>query len=1086
MAVILTATRSCRVQFFNEKIPGKIVKSSARSTPIMSADTNGSVRRPVVAAVAGDFDGNILIIGGGGREAAIAWKLATSPLIVKSTNFYLAPGNATTATAPPSPLVNWQSVSTLLVTDHNAVIDFVHTHSVSLVVVGPEDPLSAGIVDALTVKGIRTFGPTKAAAQLESSKAYAKSFMTKHNIPTAASQTFTDMAAATAYLSTLSDNTAVVVKASGLCAGKGVIMCPSLSDARSAVHAMLVEHSFGDAGRTVVIEQWLNGTEISVLAFSDGRNVSVMPIATDHKRIWEFQRGPNTGGMGCVAPNSAISQSTIDNIKRVIIQRCIDGCRQDGHPFVGVLFAGVMIDDATNEPYTLEYNVRLGDPETQTLLPLLRTDLLSVILACCNGTLKDIDVQWAKDTYATTVCAVSLGYPSTYEKGHVISKINGASADDERVMVFQAGTKWDETNKLTLTNGGRVLAVTATSSDPVDATRRAYRYLDQISFTGLFYRRDIGSHIWHRPHHETQPIRLGILGSTNGTDLIAIHNAIQTGRLHAQIVMIISDRTNAGILEKAKNYNYNHLHLPYNRKSNMTREEYDHLIIHQFQLKQTDLILCIGYMRILSDDIINAFEHRILNVHPSLLPRHAGGMDLSVHEAVITAGETISGCTVHLIDHGAVDGGPILVQRSCSVVADETAESLKKKVQQLEGEAFIDAIKLYSDDQYFLQSISQGLLPSYAAAVPTPASSSTEQSSPSLPSFLYRLYRTPLLTPSKATQLIHRVNTSIPATSSASSLIKSIDSEYCFYIEFDRGSNYTSIGQKARQTLIYLLSETFEREKCRPTTFLAQSSSSSSAAVHDDDFTIIEVGPRLSFTSAWSTNAVSICQSVGLPIIKIERYRRYCIRPKLNTINHNIYNNFLHIIHDRMTEYILNELILTFNTYIQPEQYSIIPLLTEGILALKKQNNILGLGLDDFDLNFIYNLFKEKLKRNPNTIELFDLSQSNSEHSRHWFFRGQIIINNIKTNKTLMELVKSTLITQYNHNNSLIAFSDNSSVIKGFTTTHIIQPSSAIVSSRYEQVSSTRHLLLTAETHNFPSGVAPFPGAETGTGRTYT
>ena len=997
-----------------------------------------------------EFSKSVLVLGSGGREHCIAWKLSQSSLLSPSATIYIAPGNGATALpVPPSsshgpsiPIVNVPL--SLSPSAFPSLISFAQKHHVGLVVIGPEDPLAAGVTDAFADAGIATFGPSAAAAQLEASKAYCKDFMTRHRIPTAAHHSFTSLDAAIVYLHSLPPSARLVVKASGLAAGKGVLMCPQLSDAVAAVTAMLGDEArFGEAGKSVVIEEWLEGEEVSVMAFCDGHTVRLLPPAQDHKRIFEFDRGLNTGGMGAFAPSPTVTPQLQDVIVSTILQPTIDGCRADGHPFIGVLFAGLML---TKEgPKTLEFNVRFGDPETQVQLPLLDSDLLVAMLACIEGRLGSIELEWKTNTVAACVVAVSAGYPEAYRKGKVITGVDSIHHTEANpVTVFQAGTEFRKEDRTLVTNGGRVLAVTAVASSLTSAFSFVYSNLELISFDGMFYRKDIGR-AWHRPQ-SSQPLRLAVLGSTNGTDLPPVLQAIEDGRLQARVEVVISSRSSAGLLDKAK---HNHIPAITVVSKGKTREEFDREVLAILQAYNVDVVLMIGFMRIVSHLLIDAFHNRILNVHPSLLPLHAGGMDSDVHAAVLAAGEKETGCTIHIIDDGPVDSGPILVQKRCRVEADDTPDTLKRRVQQLEGEAFIEAIAMFQDDQQLLTSLTQGH-PVERQGVVT-------------------LYRANALSAVKAERLRSQLNEALKS-SGEEAQITGVDTEFSFYIDLHPGSTWTSIGEEKRKTLTWLLGETFEPENLSRSSFLA--------AKQKAGATVVEVGPRLSFTSAWSTNACSICQHSLIKVDRLERFRRFAFTSS-SPLSSSVLALISSHLYDRMTEQVLTAPLTTFHSLQQPDAWYSVPLLNKGLSALQRVNAELGLALDPFDQQFILDLFTNQLKRNPTSVELFDLAQSNSEHSRHWFFRGQLCVDGEVKDHTLMDVVRQTL--QAHPDNSIIAFADNSSAILGHSTC-VIQPSSATTSSPFSLAPKRRHLLLTAETHNFPSGVAPFPGAETGTG----
>jgi phosphoribosylamine--glycine ligase len=442
----------------------------------------------------------VLVIGRGGREHALAWKLAQSPRVARA---WVAPGNGGTALAGGK-IAN----VTLQESDFAGLIDFARRNGVTLTVVGPEAPLADGVVDAFQAAGQRCFGPSRAAAQIEASKAFAKDFMARHGIPTARHATFTDFAAALAHLRHV--EYPVVLKASGLAAGKGVILPASLEEAEAALRQIMVAREFGAAGDAVVIEERLAGSEASVLAWSDGRTVALMPAAQDHKRAFDGDQGPNTGGMGAYAPAPLMTPALLDEVRRMVLQPTVDGLAAEGMPFVGVLYAGLMLtgsrygeggfrygadaysthSDSTDGLKVLEFNCRLGDPETQVILPLLESDLGDVIEACLDGKLAELDVRWRAGA-AATIVAASEGYPGSYPKGREIGGVADAGLLPG-VAVFHAGTRLDADGHL-LTDGGRVLAVTGVGDDLPAALAGAYRGIERIHFQGMHYRRDIGA-----------------------------------------------------------------------------------------------------------------------------------------------------------------------------------------------------------------------------------------------------------------------------------------------------------------------------------------------------------------------------------------------------------------------------------------------------------------------------------------------------------------------------------------------------------------------------------------------------------------
>jgi len=452
-----------------------------------------------------------------------------------------------------------------------------------------------------------------------------------------------------------------------------------------------LEGAFGSAGDEVVIEQLLFGEEVSCMAFADGHFSSMMVPAQDHKRIDEGDQGPNTGGMGAYAPAPCLTARLAREVEE-ILQRTVDGLKADGRPYIGVLYGGFML--TRDGPLLLEYNCRFGDPETQVLLPLMESDLFEVALGCAEGNLKARVpvVQWKSGAAATVVCAAK-GYPNSYPKGLPISGIEEANKGDG-VKVYHAGTKQEETGyagtKKLVTSGGRVLAVTGVGANFREAIQFAYGGVDKISFepsTGLHCRRDIG----HRAL--TRPVRVALVGSTRGSSSQAVIDAIKGGDLNAQVVLVVSNKKDAGILERADKEKIRRVHLSCAKGTE--RAEYDATVTAAMRDEGVDLVLLVGYMRITSAEFCKEWEGACVNVHPSLLPAHAGGMDLEVHQAVISAGEKESGCTVHLVT-AEVDGGAIVVQRKVPVLAEDTPESLKAKVQAEEGPALIEAVRLFA------------------------------------------------------------------------------------------------------------------------------------------------------------------------------------------------------------------------------------------------------------------------------------------------------------------------------------------------------------------------------------------------------
>jgi phosphoribosylamine--glycine ligase len=420
---------------------------------------------------------NVLVIGGGGREHALAWKLAHSPRI---SQVYVAPGNG--GTARDSRLKN------VAITDPVALADFAVAEKVMLTVVGPEAPLSAGVVDVFRARGLRIFGPSKAAAQLESSKAFAKDFMARHHIPTAHYATFTDAAAAHAHLDQV--GAPIVVKADGLAAGKGVVVAMTLAEAHEAVDFMLLDNTLGvqhnAGGARVVIEEFLVGEEASFIVLVDGKNVLALASSQDHKRLGDGDTGPNTGGMGAYSPAPVVTPNVHAKAMHEIILPTVAGMAKDGIPFTGFLYAGLMID-AQGRPKTLEFNTRMGDPETQPILMRLKSDLVDVLMHATDGTLDKVELDWDRRV-ALGVVMAAAGYPMAPRKGDAIT---GLPVDTDDAVVFHAGTTLEADGTLRV-SGGRVLCVTALGDSVKLAQQQAYDTLRSIHFDGAQARRDIG------------------------------------------------------------------------------------------------------------------------------------------------------------------------------------------------------------------------------------------------------------------------------------------------------------------------------------------------------------------------------------------------------------------------------------------------------------------------------------------------------------------------------------------------------------------------------------------------------------------
>ncbi len=415
----------------------------------------------------------VLVVGGGGREHALAWKIAQSPRVDR---VYVAPGNAGTALVAENVPIGAEDVE--------ALAGFAERERIDLTVVGPEAPLVLGIVDRFRERGLRVFGPSAAAARLEGSKAFAKAVMERYGVPTAGYREFTDPEAARAHVRR--QGAPVVVKADGLAAGKGVTVARTVEEALAAVDAIMVDRAFGEAGARIIVEECLEGEEASFLAFCDGRRVLPMASSQDHKPVFDGDEGPNTGGMGAYSPAPVVTPELFDEIMETVMRPVVEGLARDGIPYVGVLYAGLMIREG--RPKVLEFNCRFGDPECQPIVVRMKGDLVPVLEACIDGELDRVGLEWDPRA-AVCVVMASGGYPGSYRKGIEIRGLEEAAALED-VVVFHAGTRRE--GDRVVTAGGRVLGVTALGDDIPAAIRRAYEAVERISWEGAHYRRDIG------------------------------------------------------------------------------------------------------------------------------------------------------------------------------------------------------------------------------------------------------------------------------------------------------------------------------------------------------------------------------------------------------------------------------------------------------------------------------------------------------------------------------------------------------------------------------------------------------------------
>lgn len=421
----------------------------------------------------------VLVVGGGGREHALCWKIAQSPLVEQ---LYCAPGNPGIADVAECVHIGADEI--------DALCEFASAEKIDLTIVGPEVPLTMGIVDTFQAAGLDIFGPNKAAAQVEGSKGFSKDLMARHNIPTAAYRSFTDHAEAVAYIK--EQGAPIVVKADGLAAGKGVIVAMTEEQAIAGVDDIMLDKVFGSAGASVVIEEFMDGEEASFFAFTDGKNILPLASSQDHKRVNDHDAGPNTGGMGAYSPAPVVTDALYDVIVDTVVKPTIDGMAQDGCPYSGILYVGLMIKDG--QPRVVEYNARFGDPEAQPLLMRMKSDIVPVLLACARGELGQETIEW-HDKAAVCVVMASGGYPSSFEKGRTISGLDAAGEIDD-LVVFHAGTSFSDGQ--IVNNGGRVLGVTGLGTTVKEAIDKAYQGVSVVDWQDVHYRKDIGARALNR------------------------------------------------------------------------------------------------------------------------------------------------------------------------------------------------------------------------------------------------------------------------------------------------------------------------------------------------------------------------------------------------------------------------------------------------------------------------------------------------------------------------------------------------------------------------------------------------------------
>lgn len=587
----------------------------------------------------------VLVLGKGGREHAIVKKLSRSS---KVNEIHVFPGNYGTMEEEKT-----KNVSETVLANYD------------LVVVGPENLLADGVANECKERNVPCFGPTKECAMIETSKVFAKTVMDSYNIPTADYRVLQGdfTREVQSFLNSLKGDP--VVKRNGLCGGKGVFLPRNPGEVLETISKY--------QGETLILEERLYGQEVTVMAFTDGSTVKLMPQVKDYKRLLDGDKGPNTGSMGSFCPYDLLTDEQLRKVEETI-QKVVD---HFAGKYVGVLYAGLMVTPTRID--VLEFNARFGDSEAQVVLALLETDLYDIMMACCNGTLHQVDIEYSEKA-AVIVNVATEGYPGNPKTCYKIPRFQ--ESFDERLRM---DTKFEEPRvsfpicagmaEGGMVTGGRVFGRLRIADTIEQARSLAYCALDDLEFPGLQYRTDIARYLY--------PIRIVVMGSTRGTDLGYLYEAIDAGRLNAKIVAVLSDKEEAYILQRAKERG-----TPTYVLEDDVEPAY---IVDELRF---DLIVLIGYMKILSKKFVKLYENRIINVHPSLLPAFAGGMDKNVHRAVLKAGVKVTGCTVHIVTD-IVDGGRILVQKSCDILPGDTIQTLKNKVQALEGGALLEAIEMF-------------------------------------------------------------------------------------------------------------------------------------------------------------------------------------------------------------------------------------------------------------------------------------------------------------------------------------------------------------------------------------------------------
>lgn len=628
----------------------------------------------------------VLVVGSGGREHALAWKLRQSPEIER---ILVAPGNAGTAGIAENVPIAPDNV--------RGLADLVEDRDIDLTVVGPEISLALGLVDSLRARDRAVFGPDIAGFRLEGSKAFAKDMMTAIGVPTASYQVCSRVDDARSYLDTA--RYPLVIKADGLAAGKGVVLCENERDARATVEAFMADHLHGSAGERVIIEDALSGPEVSLLALVDGREIIPLPVAQDHKRLRNRDDGPNTGGMGAYAPVPFLDSNERAGLIDMVMRPVVALLARAGTPYRGVLYAGLML--TPDGPHVLEFNCRFGDPETQVLLPLLADDLFPWLMAVTRGDLNRLPPALRQtDKSAVGVVLATSGYPETPVVG---DRIDGLGHVPEDVRVFHGGTAVDDLG-CPVTARGRVLTVVGLGDTLEQARQRAYS--TAIDFPGMQFRSDIACLM---PAHRR---RIGILASGDGSNLQALLDASETGRIEADVAIVISGSTRTGALRRARRHNVPGVALPIGQRSGRSlqaaqasRQLYDQRLLEHLLPFDLDLLVLAGWMHVLSPAFLHACPFPVINVHPALLDADGSGeIEFEGHVVPVLRGMhavhdaiemklPVTGVTIHHVTD-RVDVGPIVLRQMVPIEADDCEESLYRRIKRIEHRLLVEAVSI--------------------------------------------------------------------------------------------------------------------------------------------------------------------------------------------------------------------------------------------------------------------------------------------------------------------------------------------------------------------------------------------------------